>query len=143
MHELLAVNTKLARKVGEEKALDSLGLIEHVLVHPCPTEEKHVRVIGDDTLDEAELDKRCALRFRLHWGGDVRDAKQAEHHLRKKLIFGRLRTRIIRPDHDLGDHLLSDILRIAHSRFLLLVQCLDLLVDFMADNIVIFSLDLR
>jgi hypothetical protein len=83
MHEFLAVNTELARKVGEEKALDGLGLIEHVLVHPRSTKEKHVRVIGNDTLNEAELDKRCALRFRLHWGGDVRDTKQAEHHLCK------------------------------------------------------------
>lgn len=83
MHEFLAVDTELARKVGEEKALDGLGLVEHVLVHPRPTKEEHVRVVGDDTLDEAELDKRCALRFRLHWGGYVRDAEQAEHHLRK------------------------------------------------------------
>ena len=82
LHEFLTVDAELARKVGEEKALDGLGLVEHVLVHPRPAEEEHVRVVRDDTLDEAEFDERCALRFRLHRGRDVRDAEQTEHHLR-------------------------------------------------------------
>lgn len=88
LHEFLAVDTELARKVGEEEALDSLGLVEHVLVHPRPAEKEHVRVVRDDALDEAELDKRRALRFRLHWRRDVRDTEQAEHHLRSSEYSG-------------------------------------------------------
>lgn len=49
----------------------------------------------------------------------------------------------MKPNHDLGDHLLSDIFGIAHSSFLLLVQCLDLLVNLMTDGVEIFSFDLR
>src|SRR6267154_34887 len=50
--------------------------------------------------------------------------------------------RVIRPNHDLGNHLLSDILRIAHGCFLLLVQCLYLLIDLTTDVIEIFPFDL-
>lgn len=81
LHQSLAVDAEFAGKVGEEEALDHLGLVEHVLVHPRPAEEEHVRVVRDNTLDEAEFDERCALRFRLHRGRDVWDAEQTEHHL--------------------------------------------------------------
>src|SRR5258707_14942321 len=42
LHELFAIYAKLARKVCQEEAFDSLGLIEHVLVHPCPAEKEYV-----------------------------------------------------------------------------------------------------
>lgn len=52
--ELVAVQTKLALEVGEEEALDGLGLVEHVLEHAPAAEEEHVRVVRDDPIDEPE-----------------------------------------------------------------------------------------
>lgn len=49
----------------------------------------------------------------------------------------------MKTDHDLRDHLLGDVLRVAHRVLLLLVQLPDLVVDLAPDRVNVLALHLR
>lgn len=75
-NETSAIQGKFFLEVGGEVALDCLLVVEHVAVDSCGTEEKDVRVIGHDAIDQIEADELGALGFGFHGGCNVGEAEQ-------------------------------------------------------------------